>query len=62
MDLWLEEGTVTHSSTLDWRTPWERSLAGYGPWGCKESDTTSVTEHARKHGLLGSLQALSSYL
>ena len=22
MDFWLEEGTVTHSSTLDWRTPW----------------------------------------
>ena len=21
---------------------------GYGPWGRKESDTTEVTEHARK--------------
>ena len=22
------------------------SLAGHGPWGCRESDTTEVTEHA----------------
>ena len=21
----------------------QRSLVGYGPWGCKESDTTKVT-------------------
>ena len=36
----LEEGTVTHSSILAWRTPRQRSLAGYSPWGCKGSDTT----------------------
>ena len=24
----------------------QRSLAGYSPWGCKESDTTEATEHA----------------
>ena len=23
----------------------QRSLAGYSPWGCKELDTTEVTEH-----------------
>ena len=23
----------------------QRSLAGYSPWGCEESDTTEVTEH-----------------
>ena len=23
----------------------QRSLAGYSPWGCKESDTTEATEH-----------------
>ena len=35
---------ATHSSILAWRSPWtERSLAGYSPWGRKESD---VTEHA----------------
>ena len=28
---------VTHSSILAWRIP--RSLAGYSPWGHKESDT-----------------------
>ena len=25
----------------------QRSLSGYSPWGCKESDTTEVTEHER---------------
>ena len=24
----------------------QRSLAGYSPWGCKESDTTEAPEHA----------------
>ena len=38
----LEEGTATHSSVLAWRIPWilQRSLEGYSPWGCRESDTT----------------------
>ena len=26
----------------------QRSLVGYSPWGCKESDTTAVTEHTPK--------------
>ena len=26
----------------------QRSLAGYSPWGGKESDTTKVTEHASR--------------
>ena len=39
---------ATHSSVLTGKIPWtERSLAGCGPWGHKESDTTEVTEHAR---------------
>ena len=25
----------------------QRSLTGYSPWGCKELDTTAVTQHAR---------------
>ena len=29
---------ATHSSILAWEIPW--SLAGYSPWGRKESDTT----------------------
>ena len=36
----LEKGMATHSSVLACRTPWRRSLAGYSPWGGKESDTT----------------------
>ena len=36
----LEKEMVTHSSTLAWRIPWTRSLVGYSPRGCKESDTT----------------------
>ena len=43
-----EKGIATHSSILAWRTPWTRSLAGYSPWGHKESDTTKVTEHIHK--------------
>ena len=40
----LEEEVATHSSILAWRFPWTgRSLAGYSPWGCKESE---MTEHA----------------
>ena len=30
---------ATHSSILAWRLSWrERSLAGYSPWGHKESE------------------------
>ena len=33
---------ATHSSILAWRIHGQRSLAGYSPWGRKESD---MTEH-----------------
>ena len=36
----------------------QRSLAGYRPWGCRESDTTEVTQHT--HTLPYSLHADSS--
>ena len=36
----LEKEIATYSSVLAWRIPWQRSLAGYSPWGCKASDTT----------------------
>ena len=39
----LEEDMTTQSSAPAWRSPGQRSLAGHGPWGRKESDTT-------KHG------------
>ena len=36
----LEKEIATHSSILAWRILWQRSLADYIPWGCKESDMT----------------------
>ena len=38
----LKEKMATCSSILAWRIPWieQRSLAGYSPWGLKESDTS----------------------
>ena len=39
----LEEGMAAHSSILAWRIPvdrGQRSLMGYSPWVCKESDMT----------------------
>ena len=33
----------------------QRSLTGYSPWGCKESDTTEATEHTHtRHTALAS--------
>ena len=37
---------ATHSSILAWRIPWTEEPGNYSPWGCKESDTTEVTQHA----------------
>ena len=47
---------------IPWRKAWQptpvflpskfhgqRSLMGYSPWGCKESDTTEATEHAHMY-------------
>ena len=36
----LEKRIATHSSILAWRIHGQRSLVGYSPWGCKQSDTT----------------------
>jgi len=36
----LEEEMATHSSVLAGKSHGQRSLAGYSPWGCKESDMT----------------------
>ena len=42
----LEEGTATHSSTLDWRIPHgQRSLAGYSPWGGKKTQLKWLITH-----------------
>ena len=49
----LEEGMATHSSILAWRIHGQRSLAGYSPRVCKQSDTTEAAEHAHtRWGLL----------
>ena len=34
----LENEMATCSSIPAWRTQGQRSLVGYSPWGCKESD------------------------
>ena len=36
----LEKEMAMHSSILPGKLHGQRSLAGYSPWGCKESDTT----------------------
>ena len=36
----LEKEMATHSSILAGKSHAQRNLAGYSPWGCKESDTT----------------------
>ena len=43
----MEKGMGAHSSIIAWRIPWQMSLAGYSPWGHKESYTTEVTEHVK---------------
>ena len=35
-----------HSSILASESHGQRSLAGDGPWGCRESDTTEATWHS----------------
>ena len=36
----LEKGMTTHLSFLPGKFHGQRSLAGYSPWNCKESDMT----------------------
>ena len=36
----LEKGIATHSSILAGEFPGQKNLAGYSPWGLKESDKT----------------------
>ena len=37
---------ATHSNILAWRIPWPEELAGYSPWGHKESDTVECLSTA----------------
>ena len=36
-----------YSSTLAWRTHGQRSLVGYSPYVCTESDMTEATKHTQ---------------
>jgi len=36
----LEKEMATHGSILAWGIRWTKSLEGYNPRGCKESDMT----------------------
>ena len=36
---------------LPWESHGQKSLAGYSPWGCKESDKTEVTQQACPHSI-----------
>ena len=40
---------ATHSSILAWKSYGQRSLAGYSPWGHKESDTTEPLHFTSLH-------------
>ena len=49
----LEKGMATYASLLAWRIHGQGSLAGYSPWGRKESDTSgqltlSYSGHMRR--------------
>ena len=48
----LEVSRATHFSVLAWRipSPGQRSLEGYSPWSCKESD---MTEHLNTRVYIG---------
>ena len=32
----LEKDMTSHATIFAWRIPWQRSLAGYSSWGCKD--------------------------
>ena len=48
----LREGNGTYSSILAWRTPMERRLEGYTPWGRKELDMTEQLNTAQNNFLI----------
>ena len=44
----LEEDMATRYNILPGEFPWMRSLAGYSPWGNKESDMTEQLSTAQQ--------------
>ena len=49
----LEESMATHSSMLAWNPHWQRSLAGYSPWGPKGLDMTEWLSTAHINWSIG---------
>ena len=49
----LEEGMGTHSNILIWKIPFQKSLVGYSPWGCKELDMTEQLSTYICHEVMG---------
>ena len=45
----MEKEMATHSRVLAWKIHGQRSLAGYSPWGRKESDTTKQLGNNKKY-------------
>ena len=45
----LEKEMAVHSSILAWEIHGQRTLAGYSPWGLKESDMTERLKHTDTH-------------
>ena len=48
----LEKGMATHSTILPGKFHGLRSLAGYNPWGHKESEATFTSLHFKQSPLL----------
>ena len=55
----LEEQMATHSIFLLGKFHGQRSLEGYSPWGCKESD---ITKHVCTYTRTGTLSYISNNL
>ena len=47
----LEKERATSSRELPGEFRGQRSLAGYSPWGCKESDMTYLASKQQQHSL-----------
>ena len=58
----LEKGMATHFSILSWESHGERSLAGYSPWGHKESDTTEWLLLLNYHQWYGTTLLIFSHM
>ena len=50
-----------HSSIRAWEIAWQRSLAGYSPWGHKESGMTQQINNNNKGGLNGTRKRKSCF-